>query len=351
MPDEKRPCRKTRQALLAQHARHQETTSSLLMASATMLAHAARAMRPMDDATMTAIALDAEGDSSPTALEDGPHAVPGVPSIGDLMTRTQGQSGRSIFNTARGTVPKKEATQGQSHKGRSRSRHRDDVRPALPRRQKPLRESCPPRKSDQDGEESATSASKATPVAALVLTPKSQAAFNVVTNSKREQQVKREVRAQYDEKNKKTAKPTKVDDEDSYTSEGYEDCIWHGQGNIVSTAKKVHTDNMTKIQTFKDAEVFLQHLGDVCFWQQQATAFVQLKDNIKGGFEASLELFHNNYKNQNLRSAFFICKHCGEAVAFDYSKERVASDKAAYTANILDLLKFFKVTPDKDISV
>ena len=349
MPDDKRPCKKTRQALRALHARHQEHSSSFMMAAATMMAQAARTMRPMDDATMTAIALDAEGDSSPTALEDGPHAVPGVPSIGDLMTRTQGQSGRSIFNTARGTVPKKEATQGQSHKGRSRSRHRDDVRPALPRRQKPLRESCPPRKSDQDGEESATSASKATPVAALVLTPKSQAAFNVVANSKR--QVKREVRAQYDEKSKKTAKPTKVDDEDSYTSEGSEECIWHGQGNIVSTAKKVHTDNMTKIQTFKDAEVFLQHLGDVCFWQEQAKAFVQLKDNIKRGFESSLVLFHNNCKNHNLRSAYFICKHCEEAVALDYCKEKKASEKAAYTANILDLLKFFNVIPDKGTSV
>ena len=108
---------------------------------------------------------------------------------------------------------------------------------------------------------------------------------------------------------------------------------------------------MTKIQTFADAGVFLQHLGDTCFWQQQATAFVQLQQNLTGGFEASLELFHNNYRNPNLRSALFICTHCGEAVAFDYSKEKVASDKAAYTANILDLLKFFNVIPDKDISV
>jgi hypothetical protein len=97
--------------------------------------------------------------------------------------------------------------------------------------------------------------------------------------------------------------------------------------------------------------VFLQHLRDTCYWQQQATAFDQVERNIKGGFEASLELFHNNYKNQKLRSAFLTCKHCGEAVAFDYCKERMASDKAAFEANILDLLKFFKVTPDKDISV
>jgi len=107
---------------------------------------------------------------------------------------------------------------------------------------------------------------------------------------------------------------------------------------------------MTKIQTFKDAEIFLQHLGDACFWRQQATAFEQLKDNINGGFETSLELFHNNYKNKNVRSAFFICNHCAEAVAFEYTPEKI-SDKEAFMFNILDLFKFFKVTPDKDISV
>ena len=75
-----------------------------------------------------------------------------------------------------------------------------------------------------------------------------------------------------------------------------------------------------------------------------------MEHNIKGGFEASLELFHNNYKNHNLRSVVFKCTHCREAVALDYSKVKVASEKAAYTANLLDLLKFFKVAPDKDIS-
>ena len=452
MPDRGRPCKRIRKLLLAQHTSHQDATSNLLMASATILAHAARALKPIDDETMAAITLDAEHDSSPTrsdlALKDGPPAVPGHRSLGDLLTITKPeQSLRSVYNAARGTATKKDARHNDrddkaairaatkkddhhkgcdvatkkdsrhkgrddtaakrgvtekdddrhkgrddkaantgvtekddSHKGRddrkhpnskSRSRQRDAVRQPLPRRRQPLRESSPPRKSDrhgkqrkseQDGEESAASSSKAAPVAALVLKPKSkrgaEAAFKVVTSSKREQQLKREVRAPDDEKKKKTAKPTQVEDEYSYTYDDDEkdsndelECRsgWHGQGNTAAKTT-IHTYSMTKIHGFKDAEVFLQHLRDTCFWQQQAKAFSQLERNIKGGFEVSLELFHNNYKNPNLRSAVFKCTHCGEAVSFDYSKARVASDKAAYTANIFDLLKFFKVTPDKDIS-
>ena len=465
MPDPGRPCKRIRKLLLAQHHRHQNATAGILMASATVFAHAARAMKPMDDETMAGITLEAERESSPTrsdlALKDGLPAVPCDRSLGDLLTSTtQRQSLRSVYNAAKGTVAKKDARQkdrddkaairaatnkddrhkgrdtatkkddrhkgrddkaakrgvaekdddrhkgrddkaaktgvtekDDSHKGRydrkhpnskSRSRQRDYVRQPLPQRRPPLRESSPPRKSDnhgekdsarsqngkqrksdQDGEESAASFSKAAPVAALVIKPKSQrgadAAFKVVTSSKREQQLKREVRApDDDEKKKKTAKPTQVEDEYSYTYEDYEkdsndelecrsDCSWHGQGNT-AVQTPVLTNNMVRIQVFKDSEVFLQHLGDTCFWDQQANAFNGLTRNIKGGFEASLELFHNNYKNHNLRSVVFKCTHCREAVALDYSKVKVASEKAAYTANLLDLLKFFKVAPDKDIS-
>mgnify|MGYP003324407808 CR=1 FL=1 len=126
------------------------------------------------------------------------------------------------------------------------------------------------------------------------------------------------------------------------------DCSWHGRGNLKN---KVHTDDMTKIQTFADATTFLQHLHDTCFWNQQATAFVQLQQNIKGGFEASLEVFHNNYKNVNLRSAVFRCRHCGEGFAFDYSKHKKSHDPAGYEVNMRDLFRFFKVELDTEKAV
>ena len=105
---------------------------------------------------------------------------------------------------------------------------------------------------------------------------------------------------------------------------------------------------MEKIQTFADATAFLQHLHSTCFWKLQTTAFEQLKQNIEDGFEASLEVFHNNYKNPNLRSAVFKCTHCEDAVAFVWCPDRMASDKAAYKANIISLFEFFNVTPDKE---
>ena len=48
MPDRGRPCARTRKLLRAQHTHHQDATSNLLMASATILAHAARALKPID---------------------------------------------------------------------------------------------------------------------------------------------------------------------------------------------------------------------------------------------------------------------------------------------------------------
>ena len=68
-------------------------------------------------------------------------------------------------------------------------------------------------------------------------------------------------------------------------------------------------------------------------------------------FKASLEVFHNNYKNGNLRSVVFRCTRCGEAVAFDYSNKTKSHGPAGYQANMLDLFKFFKVEPDKEKSV
>ena len=148
------------------------------MAAGSMLAHAAISMRPKDGATRAATGLDDEHDSSSTSsdlsLQDDPHAVPGEGLIGDLMKHTTtGQSKRLMYKAVLGTVQEKKASPPRKS---DLQREKESVRSQNGKQ----------RTSDQDGEGSAASFSKATPVAALIKT---------------------EVRAPDDEKKKKTTKP------------------------------------------------------------------------------------------------------------------------------------------------
>ena len=96
----------------------------------------------------------------------------------------------------------------------------------------------------------------------------------------------------------------------------------------------------------------MQNLLDTCFYKEQARAGIRLNKCVEVRFKAaSLEVFHNNYKNVNLRSVVFECTQCEEALAFDYCTKKQSSDPAGYKANILDMFKFFKVEPDKEKSV
>ena len=116
MPDRGRPSKYVRQLLRAQHMRHQETTSGMLMASANVMAHASRALKPMDDDQMAALALEAEREASPCtrgdrSLEDlAANATSGDRSLEDLAaSTTQKQSLTSVYNAAKGasTITKK----------------------------------------------------------------------------------------------------------------------------------------------------------------------------------------------------------------------------------------------------
>ena len=96
----------------------------------------------------------------------------------------------------------------------------------------------------------------------------------------------------------------------------------------------------------------MQNLLDTCFYQVQARAAIRLNKCVEVRFKAaSLEVFHNNYKNVNLRSAVFRCRHCGEGFAFDYSNHKKSHDPAGYEVNMRDLFRFFKVELDTEKSV
>ena len=108
---------------------------------------------------------------------------------------------------------------------------------------------------------------------------------------------------------------------------------------------------MTQIHSYDEAYTFLQHLGSTCFYRMQSNAYPQLERSIRGGFDASMALFHNNYKNKNLRSVVFKCTDCGETMVVDYCKTRLETDEEGFAANIRNLLTFFKVPPMKGMSV
>ena len=95
----------------------------------------------------------------------------------------------------------------------------------------------------------------------------------------------------------------------------------------------------------------MQNLLDTCFYKEQTRASYRLHQCVEVSFKASLEVFHNNYKNGNLRSVVFRCTRCGEGFAFDYSNQKKSHDPAGYEVNMRDLFRFFKVELDTEKSV
>ena len=97
MPDKGRPPKHVRQLLAAQHAKHQEQTAGLLMASANVMAHAARALRPMDDEAVAQIV----DKSEQAELDDdtGPKepALADMVAMGELTCRKK--SVRSVYQS------------------------------------------------------------------------------------------------------------------------------------------------------------------------------------------------------------------------------------------------------------
>ena len=68
MPEKGRPHKHVRKLLAAQHSRYQDQTAGLLMSSAHVMAHAARALRPLDD---DAVAELMDASASPTFVGRG----------------------------------------------------------------------------------------------------------------------------------------------------------------------------------------------------------------------------------------------------------------------------------------
>ena len=92
MPEVRRPPKNVRQLLAAQHSRYQAQSAGLLMSTAHVMAHAARALRPLDEdglaELMDASASDSLGPRQPPALED---------IVGNI---TSGKSVRSVYKSA-----------------------------------------------------------------------------------------------------------------------------------------------------------------------------------------------------------------------------------------------------------
>ena len=92
MPEVRRPPKNVRQLLAAQHSRYQAQSAGLLMSTAHVMAHAARALRPLDEdglaELMDASASESLGPRQPPALED---------IVGNI---TSGKSVRSVYKSA-----------------------------------------------------------------------------------------------------------------------------------------------------------------------------------------------------------------------------------------------------------
>ena len=191
--------------LARQKQKHQEQASSLLWSMGNVLFQAANVTRPDCSEPFD------EDDSKTVrlALEDGPRVVPG-------------QSSRSSFNSTR-------KQQRQRHQSRSRSRHSGAVRPELPK--PPLRDTCPPPKSDQDK-------------GARKISPKSQSNQKTPTPTKRPEA--KQIDDEYSYDTYQTTSSSEEPHRQSDWSHRQSVCSWHDRGNL---KQAVHTSDMTKANT------------------------------------------------------------------------------------------------------